>query len=415
MSGKTGITPRRAAEGNGGGRLSERLRQYVRQFRELLYAKNNDRDIRVLNAFRFVFFVMIYVHHMMSHIGDKVTLVSLRSPALGVSGFIVLSGFLNGKIYRTRISRVRLGDMAALTWKRIKRFYPLHFFLLLLLLPGAGIYNAATWGTEKTLRLLTNLTLTQSWVNDSSFYFGFNGVTWFLSVYIFLTFITLPILSAINKIHRSKHGTAKLLCLTAVLYLATMPMIALVTKKELNAEFFLYIFPPSRIFEYVTGMIFGVLADSSEANTDGRRGTAFYTVCEALTLAFLLAVTYLLPDSAHHTMFFDKRINEYLIPLLLLFYVYSKERGLISRLLSNNLLNYLGRISMYMMLTHPLFISFLGLKAERERLLILYVFALTVISAVVIDRIGPGNRNRNQDRNGGRREEKVPAALRKRG
>ena len=55
----------------------------------------DDKKIYSLISIRFFLFIFIFVHHCY----NLVKIPILRQPALAVSSFIILSGFLNGFIY----------------------------------------------------------------------------------------------------------------------------------------------------------------------------------------------------------------------------------------------------------------------------------------------------------------------------
>ena len=184
-------------------------------------------------------------------------LLLLKKPALGVSAFIVLSGFLNGYIYKNKYSKFNFKDLVTFTWKRIKKFYPLHILMLLITINYSGLfnYNSTISFINFTKRIIKNIFLIQSWWPYD--YFSFNGVTWYLSVYMFLTFITIALLWLVNKIDKSKFSKLKLFILAIINLLGSFIVVYYVTKNNLNKEFLIYVFPPVRIFEYFISMIFG--------------------------------------------------------------------------------------------------------------------------------------------------------------
>lgn len=95
--------------------------------------------------------------------------------------FFLLSGFILAHVYPS------LDNWAArkqFLVARIARIYPLHlatFLLVVLLLPP----DVRT-SLEKPIRVLKNLTLTQSWSSKADVFFSFNPPAWSLSVEFFL-------------------------------------------------------------------------------------------------------------------------------------------------------------------------------------------------------------------------------------
>lgn len=66
------------------------IRKYI-----VKYFYTDDKKIYPLLSVRFFLFIFIFVHHCY----NLVEIPILRQPALAVSSFIILSGFLNGFIY----------------------------------------------------------------------------------------------------------------------------------------------------------------------------------------------------------------------------------------------------------------------------------------------------------------------------
>ncbi len=72
--------------------LAKKLKKYIYEF--IFGSESNSKEIKVFYSLRFIFFLFIFIHHSFNYNG----LTKFCQPALGVSGFIILSGFLNGYI-----------------------------------------------------------------------------------------------------------------------------------------------------------------------------------------------------------------------------------------------------------------------------------------------------------------------------
>lgn len=135
--------------------------------------------IKPLTSLRGIAALAVMAYHLL---GSMLGIRLFARGYLGVDLFFLLSGFILVHVYRNDLS-VR-SFLAA----RVARTYPLHLFMLLLLLPAFGQARVYT-----ALPLLCNLTMTQAvcGVADS-----WNGVSWSLSAewfaYILFPFLLGP-------------------------------------------------------------------------------------------------------------------------------------------------------------------------------------------------------------------------------
>lgn len=70
------------------------------------FGKKDNKEIRTFNALRLFFFLLIFLFHSSSYNKFKIS-----APALGVSGFIILSGFLNGYLYNDKYSKISIKEL----------------------------------------------------------------------------------------------------------------------------------------------------------------------------------------------------------------------------------------------------------------------------------------------------------------
>ena len=125
-----------------------------------------------------------------------------------VSVFFILSGFLIGRKGPDEnvVGNISIKTCGLYMWKHIKKLYPLHLIMLLISIPVSGmIEDIEMNGIEKlpfwVIVFGMNVTLTKSWYPN--YYFGFNGVAWFLSTYAVLCFLS-PVLFVRFKELRKK-------------------------------------------------------------------------------------------------------------------------------------------------------------------------------------------------------------------
>lgn len=353
--------------------LAEKLKKYIYEF--IFGSESNSKEIKVFYSLRFIFFLFIFIHHSFNYNN----LAIFCQPALGVSGFIILSGFLNGYIYMNKYIKFSFKEIIKFTIKRIKKFYPLHIIMLLITISYTSIFNCKDFASALDFlgKLIRNLLLIQSWWPTD--YFNFNGVTWYLSMYVFLSFITIPLLILINRINKSKFGKCKLISLAIINLLLSFVLVYFVKVNKLNDEFWIYVFPPSRIFEYFIGMIFGSFFTNYSVKKTKFISKIFYTFLEIGAIFILYEFTFNLYKIPNTANIFHYRLNQYLIPIIILLSVFMTQKGYISKILSIRPLVYLGKISMYMFLIHQPLIILMGRNVVHYKYLCLWLLILTII------------------------------------
>lgn len=126
----------------------------------------------VLQALRFGFAVMIFLHHVE---------LFEAGGSCGVSFFLVLSGFVMSRGYAEKVAQ------PGFSWRhymgrRILRLWPLHLVCLLVAVAvRVFLYGEEVGGWW----WLPNLCLLQSWLPYPHIYFSGNAVSWCLSDLLF--------------------------------------------------------------------------------------------------------------------------------------------------------------------------------------------------------------------------------------
>ena len=179
------------------------------------------KAIEEISSLRFIFILLIVLHHTVSYTGGGY---------LGVAFFFMLGGFVMTLGYRDRILG---GDFSyrAFLLRRAKKYYPLHWICLAAVLVLL-VYTHAI-GKDRVGTLLVNASLLQSWVPVKSVYFSLFPL----------------LLKGITAILRSKRGSAALLIALVAGYLALF-----FTLKEESRHYVLYIFPLVRLMDFVLGI-----------------------------------------------------------------------------------------------------------------------------------------------------------------
>ena len=168
---------------------------------------------------------------------------------IGVSIFVQASGFcvacnaLRGK--KENISPINY------TLMKLKRFYPYHI-VCFLLVAALRIYMHMPIDIRAAI---VNLLLLQSWVPDATYYFSYNGVSWYLSVLV-LFWLATPFLKQLVQSYGKKKKVWFFSYGGAFVALAVINIFA---AKTVLAKWILYIFPLTRLIEYAMGVCAGAL------------------------------------------------------------------------------------------------------------------------------------------------------------
>lgn len=194
---------------------------------------------RALQAFRFLFAVVIFAHHLG---------VFEAGGSCGVSFFLVLSGFVMAKGYGGRALSPDFSYGRYMT-RRLVRLYPLHVVTLLLAVSVSCFLRGAEVGGWWWI---PNACLLQSWIPYQGVYFSGNGVSWCLSDLMFFYAIFPWMYRKLDAVVVSRRWavSASVILLMSCAYMALM---CFLPEKYGNTVF--YVFPLMRLPDFLLGML----------------------------------------------------------------------------------------------------------------------------------------------------------------
>lgn len=171
--------------------------------------------------------------------------------AFGVSIFIVLSGFLLG-LKRTNYTN----SIGKITIKKFSKLYPLHILgmigALLLVLNFSNISSNLFYVLKC---IVLNIFCIQSFVPIKSYYFSLNSVAWYLSILLLLAILSKPIKAwAIYVVGR--FSALRIFVGMILIYILMIGFVSFVGKLQIY-HWLIYIFPPTRMIDFVLGVLFG--------------------------------------------------------------------------------------------------------------------------------------------------------------
>ena len=331
------------------------------------------KTLDALTGLRFIAALAVFIHHVTGHFGIPDAKVALGAPA--VSFFFVLSGFILTYVYHDRL---KWGGVKKFYFTRWARIWPLHLVCLLLMLGLAHNLRLFSTDPQHWGKLLANLFLVQSWVPESSYVFGFNGVSWSISTEMFFYLMFPLLLLGGQKQFWYKYIGLMLLMVvlvTSLTMLSHTTMFPGVDYVRLGHNT-----PLLRLPEFCTGMAIGFIYLNREKvkaamPVAAQRSFTFDTLMEFIVLGGIVAQQMLIRK---FTLIQYLKNVEWGGPFLRSFfmftnccfifaaviYVFSKSNGLISRLCSTRTMVLLGEVSFAFYMIHMLVIRLAMKYAE---------------------------------------------------
>lgn len=338
-----------------------------------------------LQFLRFLAFIGVFLLHACPEGIGPLSVQDLANCAFfSVSFFIVLSGFVSALSTSDEIStwKDHVKTVGKYLWKKLKQFYPLYIVLLTMslfyyLIPFL-ISRSTTQIKVLVLQYFKCALLIETWIDHDYFYMVW--AAWFLSVIFFMYILKYPLLGLIQRIENkfSRNGLfVFLLCvISGDFFLQYLFHIHTFTS---NPEFWNYVFPPSRVGEYLAGMITCRMMIPYFKQKKNQH-LLWYTFLEmtALLIPVIMACSI-------NTEEWLLRSVIWMIPSMLLIMVFSVEGGYLSRFFCHKILVYLGNIEFECYLLHESCILLTGYLFETgQALSMLVALVITVLTASVL-------------------------------
>lgn len=312
--------------------------------------EHQSNKILQLQSLRFGAFMLIYLWHSDQWVPGWFP--HDLGAGLAVSFFFVLSGFVSTiSMYNKEINCSVLSVFLFLV-KKLKRFYPLYFWTTFWTISTSGfainLIKKEFWSSKYfTDQLWKNLLLIQSWFDKD--YFMYNGVGWFLSTMFFLYILELPMKKCGDLIKEKKNSVKLFTFVMIVIYAIVMAYSYLV--RNLSLTFWQYIFPPARLGEFILGICLGYIVkkcDLIQLKSMSLNSKIRFTLIEIIALIMWGGALYT------PMLVWQKKSFHWIIPNLLLIFVFSIGKGYITDILKNPFLVWLGELSFPCFLIHPL-------------------------------------------------------------
>ena len=280
-----------------------------------------------------------------------------RFGSAGVPFFFLLSGFILAYTYHDRFVSRRPGTGRDFLLARFARIFPaylLAFIITLWFVPQGKDLRSFRFGAS-LWPALTHLTMAQAFVPNIQWYFGFNPPAWSLSCewfyYLLFPFLIVGLATGSTLRRLAVFATASAVwagVLCAYLFTPVNPAV-----DDLKWGWVGYIFPPTRLFDFVCGVVLGVAFVRVKPTVGPARGYRYWLwgLVEVGALAALWAGLHFCPiapgvggPQSFHTQMLTWQ--GYFLPFFaVLVWVGALGRGPLSRVMSWSPLVYLGELS----------------------------------------------------------------------
>lgn len=298
----------------------------------------NKKHIYSLTSLRFFAAAGVFLHHLgvLKTVDDKLVNEAARyffSGYAGVTFFYILSGFIISFSY-SKHKKDGLFDSKDFIFFRVCRIFPVHILTLLisLLMFSSGL----VYGAENITKLLLNLSLIHAFIPLNDIYFSYNTVSWSLSceLFFYCSFIFLVAL----KIR------ALIIILISILSLQFFFLFN--PQSFIDEHWLFYINPIFRIAGFIIGMLLFRFHDDIKVLPKFR----MCSFLEIMSFLFLLSTVYI---STNFISNMNVRYDLFFLPSMsFMVLIFSFDNGVISRLLSNKCLVFLGEASFSFYMIH---------------------------------------------------------------
>ncbi|SLM61296.1 MULTISPECIES: acyltransferase family protein [Dickeya] len=270
---------------------------------------------------------------------------------IGVIFFFILSGFILAYNYNDNFKKISLSPLNNFYLSRLARIYPIHFVTFLISIPLTA--KEANYSITDTL---SNILLIHTWYPKISNIFSYNGVSWTLSCELFF-YISLPFIlygSHRFKLSTTKRGITFLLALVIFSILITSISIGGFIKQYSTEWWYGETSPFSNILNFTLGIITCFIF--RKTNKTENIKTTYATIFEIIAILIFFSSYFFHRKMANayswnETIFFAPSI-------MFIIFVFSFNKGAISKILSHKKLLHLGEISFSMYMIHQLMIRY---------------------------------------------------------
>lgn len=294
--------------------------------------------------------------------------------SFGVAIFTVLSGFCMAINYLPKADRLSLSPMQNVKFgiSKVGKLYGLHLIMLAIMYV---IVKMPTTG-EAIPRLIVDILLLKCWRPNSADYYSYNGVAWYLSMYMFVCMLAPYVIKLVAKMkHKKQVVSAGVLVYVVMWMIGYYTSIVTIPIGDTFAKWLTYICPLYRVLDFSLGVMLGWFY----LNCDWKK---YQTPTKALLLEVAAVAAFIVSEKAYlpikenymgigYTVYFT-------LTALILVWTFAVNGSVITKLLNNKLLLWLGNISSLTFLIHQVVIRGIKMNLREE------MFGNAYLPAVII-------------------------------
>lgn len=322
--------------------------------------------MRAIQSLRFFAVLMIFMSHLsfLENNGSQLVRMIYRNiffeGFLGVTFFFILSGFILSHSYGKKMAKGQV-DYFDYLIARIARIFPTHILTLIISLPlSISVSTLLNKGLVTIGTLGVNAFLLQSFIPQVSVYFSFNAPSWALSTLMF-SYILFPFLTALRT--RTLILISAFVIgyqLLAIIYFSTLDPI-MEGQTILMLHFLIYIFPASRLIDFIVGILLYRSFYSRWRLSSGYATLLQVSACLACCSFFFY----------HNSIQIYYRFDlYYLIPLSFLIVAFSYENGCLAKVIDKNILVFFGSASFAFYMIHQIVIRYYLIAFRNNKYLL---------------------------------------------
>ena len=290
--------------------------------------------------------------------------------AFPVTFFFMLSGFLLYYNKHTLNGYDSFLLWLSYVWKKLKEFYPLHFITFIYAL----VLFESKLDAVQLKSALLNVLLLQS--ISEKHVFGYNGLSWYLSVLMMLYVVGFFLIKLLNQFQRYWKG----MTLITLLFIFGWNLLL-----WFDVPIYEYGNPLYRVLDFFLGMLIGYLFVNKKLSlTDGRKASAYEAaICAVFVVLYFLSLA-LKPKCGYYSIFFSIAI-----------YLFAHSKGWISKVLGSKFFLRAAKYSFAFYMTHELVLRTLRMMIPVESmghysrifLICVIAFPITVVISVIVQKI----------------------------
>ncbi len=340
-----------------------------------------------LTSLRFFAAAEILVFHLAGAFdflqGGPLEHLALRQ---GVCLFFVLSGFILTYVHPVLADSKAEGRFFAARFARIWPTYIASLCLFVLIIPSC-LNRPDAWSIS-----LACLCMVQTWTLDKPYFTTINTPAWSISTEAFF-YLCFPLLLRSFRTHWKQVLilATGLVCLSIW---AASTKIASISYEAIPPQ--IAVNPLCRLFEFVTGMAFGLVYQNYSLRWQSVISSTMATVLELLAViacAFSTALPqfwqYHYPNNALVEATRVWFLYSGVAPIYgILIFVFACQRGLISKLLTNRPLVILGELSFSIYLFHSPIVAYFGDHLIKHKSgAVLLAIVMSVLTTLLLSRL----------------------------